>query len=188
MQNARSALRQQLLRHADRLSPALDELDALWRGARAGLAATGEELFRAREAAAMVAHSRWMYHAALAAYRIPGHAPRIDFPDQDPAQRHRLITGGLDDVWTRPEPRWRADREQAARMIEVVDGDTCITCDRCIEVCPTHVFDRGADGIPVIARHDDCQTCFHVRGLLPRRRAVRRAAGSSRAGELAIPG
>jgi len=24
----------------------------------------------------------------------------------------------------------------------------------------TDVFDRGEDGIPVIARQDDCQTCF----------------------------
>ena len=103
-----------LLRHADRLSPALDELDALWRGARAGLAATGEELFRAREAAAMLAHSRWMYHAALRRTESRGMHRRFDFPDQDPAQGYRLITGGLDDVWTRPEPRWRADREHAA--------------------------------------------------------------------------
>lgn len=25
---------------------------------------------------------------------------------------------------------------------------------------PLDVFDRGADGIPVIARQDDCQTCY----------------------------
>ncbi|MEW2116710.1 hypothetical protein AB0945_16245, partial [Streptomyces sp. NPDC005474] len=28
------------------------------------------------------------------------------------------------------------------------------------EVCPTRVFDRGADGVPVIASQDSCQTCF----------------------------
>jgi Fe-S-cluster-containing hydrogenase component 2 len=27
-------------------------------------------------------------------------------------------------------------------------------------VCPTNVFDRTEDGIPVIARQSDCQTCF----------------------------
>jgi NAD-dependent dihydropyrimidine dehydrogenase PreA subunit len=52
-------------------------------------------------------------------------------------------------------------------MIEVVDRDRCIGCDRCIDVCPTRVFDRGADGIPVIARHDSCQTCFQCEAYCP---------------------
>jgi NAD-dependent dihydropyrimidine dehydrogenase PreA subunit len=52
-------------------------------------------------------------------------------------------------------------------MIEVVDADRCIACDRCINVCPTRVFDRGADGIPVIARHDSCQTCFQCEAYCP---------------------
>ncbi|MBS1692395.1 MAG: ferredoxin family protein [Actinobacteria bacterium] len=52
-------------------------------------------------------------------------------------------------------------------MIEIVDGDRCITCDRCVEVCPTRVFDRGADGIPVIARQDSCQTCFQCEAYCP---------------------
>ncbi len=45
-------------------------------------------------------------------------------------------------------------------MIEVISGERCIKCDICIEVCPTNVFERGPDGLPVIARQDDCQTCF----------------------------
>ena len=45
-------------------------------------------------------------------------------------------------------------------MIEVVVADRCVRCDICIEVCPTDVFARGADGVPVIAHQDDCQTCF----------------------------
>jgi NAD-dependent dihydropyrimidine dehydrogenase PreA subunit len=52
-------------------------------------------------------------------------------------------------------------------VIEVVDSDRCIGCDRCIEVCPTRVFDRGADGVPVIARHDSCQTCFQCEAYCP---------------------
>jgi NAD-dependent dihydropyrimidine dehydrogenase PreA subunit len=52
-------------------------------------------------------------------------------------------------------------------VIEVVDADRCIGCDRCIEVCPTRVFDRGADGVPVIARHDSCQTCFQCEAYCP---------------------
>ncbi|MER6573470.1 hypothetical protein ABT288_46875 [Streptomyces sp. NPDC001093] len=53
------------LRHADRLEPALRSLHGTRSAVREGLGASGEELFRAREAAAMAAHGRWMYHAAL---------------------------------------------------------------------------------------------------------------------------
>ena len=45
-------------------------------------------------------------------------------------------------------------------MIEIVVPDRCVACDQCIKVCPMDVFDRDADGIPVIARQADCQTCF----------------------------
>jgi NAD-dependent dihydropyrimidine dehydrogenase PreA subunit len=45
-------------------------------------------------------------------------------------------------------------------MIEIVSAARCIQCDSCIAACPDNVFDRGADGLPVIARLDDCQTCF----------------------------
>jgi NAD-dependent dihydropyrimidine dehydrogenase PreA subunit len=52
-------------------------------------------------------------------------------------------------------------------MIEVVSAERCIGCDKCVHVCPTNVFDRGADGIPVIARQDDCQTCFMCEAYCP---------------------
>jgi NAD-dependent dihydropyrimidine dehydrogenase PreA subunit len=45
-------------------------------------------------------------------------------------------------------------------MIEVVSEERCIRCDICERVCPAFVFDRDAEGLPVIARQDDCQTCF----------------------------
>ena len=45
-------------------------------------------------------------------------------------------------------------------MIELVIADRCTSCNACVEVCPTNLFDTGADGRPVIARQADCQTCF----------------------------
>jgi NAD-dependent dihydropyrimidine dehydrogenase PreA subunit len=52
-------------------------------------------------------------------------------------------------------------------VIEVVSRERCVTCDRCIRVCPTNVFDRGDDGVPVIARQPDCQTCFMCEAYCP---------------------
>lgn len=45
-------------------------------------------------------------------------------------------------------------------MIEIVSAHRCIGCGRCVRTCPTDVFETGDNGVPVIARQDDCQTCF----------------------------
>lgn len=45
-------------------------------------------------------------------------------------------------------------------MIELVSESRCIRCDVCVRVCPTEVFEGGVGALPVIARKDDCQTCF----------------------------
>ncbi|NBD23655.1 4Fe-4S dicluster domain-containing protein [Paenibacillus glycinis] len=45
-------------------------------------------------------------------------------------------------------------------MIEIISASRCISCNQCVSVCPTNVFDKVEDGIPVISRKDDCQTCF----------------------------
>ena len=45
-------------------------------------------------------------------------------------------------------------------MIELVSETRCIKCDSCVSACPDNVFDAVANGVPVIARLDDCQTCF----------------------------
>ena len=52
-------------------------------------------------------------------------------------------------------------------MIEIVRAAACIACDVCVKICPTDVFDRGIDGIPVIARQSDCQTCFMCEAYCP---------------------
>jgi NAD-dependent dihydropyrimidine dehydrogenase PreA subunit len=45
-------------------------------------------------------------------------------------------------------------------MIELVSAARCTSCDRCVRVCPTNVFDAVPGQAPRIARPDDCQTCF----------------------------
>ena len=52
-------------------------------------------------------------------------------------------------------------------MIELVSRDRCVSCDICVKVCPTQVFDPGLDGVPVIARQEDCQTCFMCEAYCP---------------------
>jgi NAD-dependent dihydropyrimidine dehydrogenase PreA subunit len=52
-------------------------------------------------------------------------------------------------------------------VIEIVSAERCIGCDRCVQVCPTDVFDPGSDGVPVVARLADCQTCFLCEAYCP---------------------
>lgn len=52
-------------------------------------------------------------------------------------------------------------------MIELLRTEECIGCDKCVDACPTNVFDRTDSGIPVIARQADCQTCFMCEAYCP---------------------
>jgi NAD-dependent dihydropyrimidine dehydrogenase PreA subunit len=52
-------------------------------------------------------------------------------------------------------------------MIEIISAQACIDCDKCVDVCPTNVFDAVPGGHPVIARQADCQTCFMCEAYCP---------------------
>jgi NAD-dependent dihydropyrimidine dehydrogenase PreA subunit len=45
-------------------------------------------------------------------------------------------------------------------MIELLFEDLCTQCNECVVKCPSNVFDAVPGAAPVIARQDDCQTCY----------------------------
>lgn len=44
-------------------------------------------------------------------------------------------------------------------MIAHIFADRCTGCNACVTACPDHALDPG-DPVPIIARPDQCQTCF----------------------------
>ncbi|MEV3924134.1 FAD-binding protein [Actinomadura coerulea] len=93
-----------LFRTRDGLRGSLAALDALWeRITSEGIAGTGRERLRARSAAAMTAHARWSYRAALARPESRG-MHRLENLPQLPRYEHRRLVGGLDEPWTAVEP------------------------------------------------------------------------------------
>ena len=54
-------------------------------------------------AAAMLAMGRWAYTSGLSRTETRVMHARTDFPERDPAQQHRILVGGLDRVWTKPD-------------------------------------------------------------------------------------
>lgn len=92
-----------LFRSERKLTDSLGRLDGLWRDQRGEAVERSAEGVKAREAAAMTATARWMYNSALARTETRGMHKREDYPVLDAGQHYRLTSGGLDEVWVKPE-------------------------------------------------------------------------------------
>ncbi|HEY0270551.1 MAG TPA: FAD-binding protein [Sphingomonas sp.] len=92
-----------LWRNAPSLLDSRDTLDRAWRELADHARADGIAQVAVRELAAMTATARWSVAAALARDESRGMHVRTDRPDMAPAQASRLLVGGLDEIWTRPE-------------------------------------------------------------------------------------
>ncbi|WP_331376103.1 FAD-binding protein [Sinorhizobium chiapasense] len=85
------------------LSAALERLDQLWENMSAASATDESQALQLRQAQAMTATARFMYHAALSRKETRGMHRRDDFPKQDPTQHHRLVLSGLGKIIIRTE-------------------------------------------------------------------------------------
>jgi succinate dehydrogenase/fumarate reductase flavoprotein subunit len=92
-----------LFRSASGLHGSLARLDELWQVVQRRAAPFARTLLRGREAAALVQHARFMYETARQRSESRGMHKRVDYPGVDDAQQRRLICGGLERIWVRPE-------------------------------------------------------------------------------------
>ncbi|MDR6551576.1 FAD-binding protein [Paenibacillus qinlingensis] len=89
-----------LFRTQQGLEGSINRLDGLWNDLRERVTTLDIAGVRHREAAAMTATARLMYNTALERTETRGMHKREDFPEIDAEQGYRLISGGLDQVWT----------------------------------------------------------------------------------------
>ncbi|RXZ83176.1 FAD-dependent oxidoreductase [Paenibacillaceae bacterium] len=92
-----------LFRTEAKLKQSLGRLNRIWQEIRYRSAAGVNSAVKLREAQAMAATGRWMYASALARTESRGMHKRVDYAGTDPAQHYRLLTGGLDTVWIKPD-------------------------------------------------------------------------------------
>ncbi|WP_395311642.1 FAD-binding protein [Mycobacterium sp. AMU20-3851] len=97
-------MRSHLKSHA-RLTESAGALEKLWEDISFGLAPLpARDAYKARQAVALVAAARWITAASLARTETRGLHRREDLPDVDHRLSHRLLVGGLDEVWTTSDP------------------------------------------------------------------------------------
>jgi len=92
-----------IFRSGEKLARSVDVLEDVWAEVDARAAGAGADLLRTRETAAMLATARWCAASALARDESRGMHQREDRPRLDPNFGHRILSGGLDRVWTRPD-------------------------------------------------------------------------------------
>lgn len=103
-----------LWRNEAKLRTAQTRLDMLWRDLADHGRAEGLARVAIREHGAMLASARWVGAAALTRRESRGMHMRIDNPGVDPTLDRRLLTGGLDTVWT--------CFEEPARFSQIVEA------------------------------------------------------------------
>lgn len=82
-------------RTATKLAQSRNVIETAWADVAAHLQGEGRGVLRAREAAAIIATARWCLAAAESRRESRGLYKRLDLPDADPGQRHRLVLSGL---------------------------------------------------------------------------------------------
>ncbi|ABK73735.1 FAD-dependent oxidoreductase [Mycolicibacterium smegmatis] len=93
------------LKTAERLAESAAALETVWRDIADGLAPVApRDTYKVRQAVALVAAARWVTAASLARAETRGLHRREDIPDTDARFDHRILVGGLDEVWTAPDP------------------------------------------------------------------------------------
>lgn len=93
------------LKTEERLQESATSLETIWRDIAGGLAPVApREVYKQRQAVAMVAAARWITAASLARPESRGLHRREDLPDTDDRYEHRILVGGIDTVWTAPDP------------------------------------------------------------------------------------
>jgi L-aspartate oxidase len=102
-------LNKNVFRSGEKLRNSLRRLESAWRELCDHDHATGTDAVTARETASVVATARLCYTAALTRDESRGMHQREDVPEQKADHGRRLLIGGLDEIWTRPEAQaqWR---------------------------------------------------------------------------------
>lgn len=98
VQNEVVPFEKNLFRTGEVLQQSLQQLNEYWVDAQQRLREQHQNIYQVRESAAMLATARWMYTAALARTESRGMHKRLDFPQQDVSQHHRIIVNGLDHI------------------------------------------------------------------------------------------